>query len=220
MICNVDKLINKYPTLHYTRSPPNCNFDVIEGNFIVNATPVDLSSTMLLDFSIYAEMYFDENIAPIIKETSGKVNSTFPHVNPNGTLCLAVETEILTECTTSQGFDVLMWFDKFVLPFFYSFEDYKANKLYPFGERRHGAVGILEFYQEIFRENDAQKALALLKYIAYGRYRGHLSCPCGSGKRIRKCHSKAIWNAQVTLSKVRMLRDYNLIVHEKENYYE
>lgn len=209
MFYNIDRLIEKYPTLHYTRSPTNCDFDVIEGSFCVNATFSDL--TLLLDFSISAKLYNDENIVPIIKETSGKVDSAFSHVNSDGTLCLAVEAEILMECITSRGLNVLKWFEQFVIPFFYSVEYYKANGTYPFGERSHGVRGILEFYQEAFGEDNFQKVLALLKFISHRRYRGHLPCPCGSGKRIRNCHSKAIWNAQITLSKDRMLIDYKLL---------
>ncbi len=217
MIYNVEKLLNKYPNLHY-RSPPDSKFDVIEGNFVVNA--VNSGVSIELDYLIYAELYHDENTSPIIKETGGKIDSKYPHINPNGALCLAVDAEIMSECTTPLGFDVIVWFETFVIPYFYSYEYFKKNGRFPFGEREHGAAGILEYYQQMFDVDDSQKALALLKYIAHGRYRGHLPCPCGSGKRIRNCHSKAIWNAQVTLSKVRMLRDYNLIMCKKENYHE
>lgn len=65
---------------------------------------------------------------------------------------------------------------------------------YPFGDRPHGADGILEFYTERYGV-DEDGAVGVMECIATGKYRGHLECPCGSGLRGRDCHGPKIIDA-------------------------
>lgn len=45
-------------------------------------------------------------------------------------------------------------------------------------------------YQERFGTKSVNVVLRLLEIITHKNYRGHILCPCNSGKRIRKCHGQ------------------------------
>ncbi len=66
-----------------------------------------------------------------------------------------------------------------------SFERYKR---FPFGERRHGAEGIYDYYAEELRTNDLNVIICFLSYLAHRRVKGHWRCSCGSGQKMRHCH--------------------------------
>lgn len=211
-VYNLDKLLNKYPLLR-CRSSPDGRYNIVEGEFLVNAKSSD--ECFELNYSICANIYSDGINTPLIKETSGKMDAKYPHINYDGTLCLAVNTEILDECVSELGFDCEKWFDNFVIPYFFSYEYFKSHGTCPFGEREHGANGILEYYQQKFCVDTLQKAFGLLAYSATHRYRGHLACPCKSGKRIRNCHRSELWKAQFPHNKMRICIDYETIQKEK-----
>lgn len=69
---------------------------------------------------------------------------------------------------------------------------HKKYKRYPYGDRPHGAKGILQYYMEFFDVSSDKEVLGLLGAIYQGNYRGHLPCPCGSGIKTRKCHGKQL----------------------------
>ena len=62
----------------------------------------------------------------------------------------------------------------------------------PFAERSHGNKGKLEFYSEVLSTTDIIVIIKFLKLLLKKNISGHLLCPCGSGKQIRKCHQKNI----------------------------
>lgn len=214
MIYNLDKLLDKYPLLHCSSSPDG-RYNIVEGEFLVNARSSD--ECFELDYSICANIYSDEINTPLIKETSGKIDVSYSHINHDGTLCLAVDAEILDECVSESGFDCEKWFDDFVISYFFSYEYFKKYGICPFGERKHGANGILEYYQQKYCVDTPQKAFSLLEYTVNHRYRGHLMCPCKSGKRIKKCHCVELWMAQFHPNKMRIITDYNTIQKEERN---
>lgn len=57
-----------------------------------------------------------------------------------------------------------------------------------YGERGHGIVGRLEFYQEQLAVKDGKYIGKALEYILKKDLKGHWDCYCGSGKRLRDCH--------------------------------
>ena len=81
--------------------------------------------------------------------------------------------------------------------YLYSATYYREYGVVPeYGERPHGDAGIIETYKERYQVSDEETLFSLLSYSA-GMicYRGHLPCPCGSGKRMRNCHGQIILSA-------------------------
>lgn len=51
-----------------------------------------------------------------------------------------------------------------------------------------GIMGDLEYIKELFNVKEWGQVFDIMHFIANFSYRGHLLCPCGSGKRLRNCH--------------------------------
>ena len=69
---------------------------------------------------------------------------------------------------------------------------------------------------DFFSTDDVRIALALLKLLADGKYRGHLICPCGSEKILRKCHGPILLGLLKHQPKERFLRDATNILYSLE----
>ena len=79
------------------------------------------------------------------------------------------------------------------MSYFYAASYFKRYGVAPYGERSHGVKGIEEAYMERYRVTDRNVLMHLLLYLTgIQRYRGHLECPCGSGKKFRDCHGGKI----------------------------
>lgn len=76
-----------------------------------------------------------------------------------------------------------------VQPFFYAQAYFDRFRRWPWGERSHGERGTYETYVELLGTRDLRSIRASLSLLAQpGSPSGHLSCVCGSGRRIRDCH--------------------------------
>ena len=130
---------------------------------------------------------------PQVRETENKVDRDYEHINKggdnDGTLCLAVPVEqrrVFLEQPTLLGF-----VNKLVVPFLFGYCHWKKDGRYPFGTTEHGHKGIVQHYMDILGLPNESDALAVVSFL-YGGYSGQLPCPCGSGKRARKCHGKVL----------------------------
>ena len=126
---------------------------------------------------------------PSVYETGGKIVKEYHHLYSDGRLCLATDLEqelFLKDHQMSE------WFEEYVKKFFVSYDFYMKYQVFPFGELSHGNEGVYEFVAELFNVNDVATAKRFSEIICTHNYRGHLECPCGSGKKIRKCHGEEI----------------------------
>lgn len=129
-------------------------------------------------------------ILPRVRETGGKIESTYDHVYQDGTLCLAVpieERRIFWKQPSLLGF-----MNGLVIPYFFGYCHWKKYGQHPFAEQQHGDVGIVQHYLDALHLHDETSALAVVSYLLEHGYRGHHPCPCGSGAKVRKCHGKAL----------------------------
>jgi ubiquitin-protein ligase len=122
---------------------------------------------------------------PIVNETGGQIPLDF-HVNPDNTLCLGVPIDVHDRFTRNP--QLISFVEELVIPYLFAFRHWEDFGSMPFGEYAHGGAGLLKYYQELFVVAGYTIPLALLKIIADDNYRGHLPCPCGSARKLRKCH--------------------------------
>lgn len=127
---------------------------------------------------------------PSVIELQGKVHSDYEHLYENGCFCLA------TPLAARQAFNLrptLLGFVKnLVVPYLYSYRYWEMHGAYPFDDRSHGALGLIEHYLDLFNVEANPEILKGLKRIVKYGYRGHHPCPCGSGNIIRKCHKDVV----------------------------
>ena len=144
--------------------------------------------TVQKEYSLEINVPLGNDDLPIVRETGNAISEDYPHRYKDGGLCIETDTAIRLHFIDS--FNLVEWMDEFVEPYFFSYEYFSRFGEFPFGERPHYIVGILDTYQEIFHATDSKEACRLLVYAAEDIYRGHAPCPCGSGRRLRNCHGK------------------------------
>lgn len=127
---------------------------------------------------------------PIVKEVSNRIDKDYPHRYNDGKLCLASDFEL--KMYISQNANISSFIDMYIIPYLYTYRYYEEYGVYPFGERSHGIVGDLEYIKELFMVNEWKQVFDIIYFISYSSYRGHLLCPCGSGKKIRNCHGDTL----------------------------
>lgn len=159
---------------------------VMSGSLPFEAAPDGLAP---ITDSFEIEMLIPESYPdrlPQVRETGGKINSDYEHVFPDGTLCLGVPIEM--QRIFCQQPSLLGFVNKLVIPYFYGYCHWKVHGEHPFGEQKHGGEGIIQYYIDRLNLSDEATALAFVCFLYEYGYRGHHDCPCGSGRRVRKCH--------------------------------
>ena len=129
---------------------------------------------------------------PTVWETSNNIPSDFEHwYSDNNALCLGATCEILD--FVDQHPTLVAYVDELIASYFYSATYYKKYGTFPYGERSHNVEGIMEAYMDRYHVSDEDILFDLLKYVTgFSNYRGHIPCPCGSGKKFRSCHGKQV----------------------------
>lgn len=153
--------------------------------------------------------YNYKEVLPRVYSKDKKVSMRFNHIYKDGMLCLATDADQL--CFFADGHNLVDWIKAYVIPYFFAVNYFQKYKVYPFGERAHGEAGIISFYEEKFKIKSRQRVLNMLDCIVNHTYRGHLLCPCGSGKRIRTCHKDIIINWKQDKYQYILKNDYILL---------
>jgi len=132
---------------------------------------------------------YPENL-PSVRETGEKIDSKYEHLYKSGKLCLGVpieERRIFLEQPSLLGF-----VNNLLVPYLFGYCYWKQHNTHPFDESEHGSKGIVQHYLEKLELNDEVSVLAVISYLHEHGYRGHHSCPCGSGKKVRNCHAEPL----------------------------
>lgn len=180
----VQELLNSYKELQL-ESVSESRIS-LKGRVLVNRNAIG--------FKVYKRYYIEIIIPleseelPYVIDLGGHIKDNYPHKYSDGKLCLETDTQIRVRFL--DGFSLTEWIKEYVETYYFSYEYYQRYGRYPFGERSHGAMGLIETYSDFFMEKDLMKTVLLMKAIVAGNYRGHASCPCGSGKKYRHCHGE------------------------------
>ena len=190
---------------------------VLMGHILVNR--------MALGYQLYKKYWakiiipLNSDALPYVIDIGNQIDKGYQHRYMNGQLCL--ETDASIRIYFSTGFNLEIWMRDFVETYYFSYEYYQRYGVFPFGERAHGIEGILQTYGECFNELDYAKVFRLMEFIRFGQYRGHLPCPCGSGKKTRSCHGEFIKKFfEDDNLKVIVQNDYRTIREVLDVYYE
>ncbi len=126
--------------------------------------------------------------------------SDMEHIYIDGNVCLATIGEMIHFLNEKPS--LLAFIDKFVNSFIFTLDWFEKYNTYPFGDRKHGYKGLLDYYlNDLSLTKEQYREMVFMVYK--NKYRGHLPCFCGSKKRLRVCH-----------------RDYILPIIQNESYKE
>jgi hypothetical protein len=185
LLAECQKVLDQsYPKLHIVETNP---YIVVRGVF-----PVHLEQQEIDDFLI--EIIFPPTYSdgiPLVKELGDRVPRDLEHhVYSNGYLCLFAIDQRQTYWNPEKG--VAGFFSEALNDFFLSQLYFEKYGTYPFGERAHGLVGIIEYYAEEFETKDLTIIMRGIEYLSLKEVKGHWKCYCGSGLKMRSCHGKKL----------------------------
>lgn len=148
-------------------------------------------------------------ILPLMFEVGGRTQAiiekykmTDPrdlHINITNwnSACLCVRQE--EKRKFPPGSTLVTFIDNLVVPYLYGLSFYDSHKKWPWGERAHGALGVLEFYAEDPEIPTEESMLAVAEsirkeknWVDYSKRIRKPSpdkfCLCGKKKPFKKCH--------------------------------
>jgi len=164
---------------------------ILKGRFLVygNDGPSDTPNGVFDFYQIKAGVTagFPEE-EPVVFEEGDRIPRTAErHVFPkDGNCCLGVWEEWLL---TAPDHRFATFLTGPMHDYFVSQTYYEAQGAWPFGERSHGKLGVLEAYGDLLGLPPDEKTIAVyLRLLSRQTIKGHSLCPCGSGRRLRKCH--------------------------------
>jgi hypothetical protein len=174
-------LRSKYPTLHAFGN--TAGHVEIAGAFVVRGT----SGEELGRYSISIMLLpaFPDKL-PIVRETGGRIPwHEDRHVERDGRACVMIE-EDRWRCFPA-GSSILDFIAVPVANFFLSQSYFEEHGEWPLGEWKHGWSGVLQYYQWLIGTEDNLTVCRFLYIISRLELKTHLECPCGSGKKIKRC---------------------------------
>jgi len=157
---------------------------VMSGHFIVAGAsgPFD---NFQIEAKFSAGFPFAE---PRVFETGGRIPRIVDrHIyEGSGRCCTGVwEEAFLNPAVRS----VAGFMDILVNDYFVSQTYYETNERWPYGDRSHGKLGVVEACCDLLGiEQEPRVCLDMMAYLAGLPWKGHRSCMCGSGTRFRHCH--------------------------------
>ena len=145
------------------------------------------------DLEIIIDKYFPYTV-PIVKELGGRIQSDNygEHIYSDRSLCLEIPTRILIDLDKNPS---LKYFSKeYIQPFLFGFIYYQKYCQFPFGEYKHGELGLLEYYCTVFKVEKSHQVCKLLGLVFYDIFNSQCKCPCGSGQKYWDCHNQQVNN--------------------------
>ncbi len=178
------ELGSEYPALHLSSEG-----DIV---FVRGSYPVTFEGETLDSYSVEIEFPRDyPESLPLVRETGGRIPHVADyHMYRNGVACLFVPDErwwLLPPGSTFRDF-----LNGPVYNYFLSQALVSLGQPWPFGQRKHGAEGICEFYSGLLGTSDQAIITQYVECLSRKEVKGHWPCPCGSGKKIRQCHMQQI----------------------------
>lgn len=155
--------------------------------------PIVLDGRVVDSFAIEVVIHPEgaRHRVPIVRELGGRIPWVADrHVYPDGWACLFVEAEYWFK--HPHGLDLVEFLRGPILSYFVGQMSYEQEKRWPFGERSHGAAGVVEFYAPLVGSREPRVIKQFLEMVVAKKMRSTWRCPCGSGHRLWGCHDDVI----------------------------
>ncbi len=159
----------------------------LEGELLLSSHGIliDKYTIRIIPTTIYPSNF------PHVYEIGGRIIPNIDwHFYSDGHCCLKAPPEEIIICR--KGINLLSFIDSIVVPYFFN-QKHRETFGYFLTERPHGNKGIAHSLSEIVGSSDLN---TLHKVLSFAKERQRVertdTCFCGSGKKFRHCHKKAI----------------------------
>jgi hypothetical protein len=123
---------------------------------------------------------------PSVRETGGQIPPRF-HKLDDGPLCLGSPTRLLLVISESPS--ILAFVEQCVVPYLYGYSYFVKHRTMPFGELSHRQLGISEDLASIFGIERIEDVRGFVRVASMKKRQANKQpCPCGSNRRLGKCH--------------------------------
>lgn len=184
----IETVIARYPGL---RLIPSAAMAVrIEGElrFCANGKTTEVIEDTY-ELRIEVPPTFPERMA-LAWETGGRIRPDY-HRLDNGALCLGSRIGLRLQMGRSAS--ILRFIERSVVPYLYGYSYFEKHGAPSFGELKHGEIGSLQELAGLLGIQDLRLALDYSFLAATKRRRANrLPCPCGSGRRLGRCHNRKV----------------------------
>ena len=127
---------------------------------------------------------------PQTRDRGNRIPRDF-HTNEDGSLCLGAPAR--QKLALGKHGTILDYFDQLVIPYLYGHSYFEKHREMPFGELEHGVAGLLHEYTKLFGISTEKPVPGLIRLTAMKkRVANKHQCPCGSGRRLGKCHNRQV----------------------------
>ena len=187
IVPQVAQLLNEYPDLVVVQS--DAEVVRLTGRILVFRSYNDFPVRKIYTLEIVIPIGSDQ--LPYVIDIDRQIRQDYQHYYyQNGMLCLETDSKIRIRFIN--GFDLVAWMSEFVELYYFSYEYYERYCSFPFGDRSHGPLGVLQAYKDLLIAKDEVETYKLMRFIKNNEYRGHHLCPCGSERSLRNCHGQAM----------------------------
>jgi len=180
----IEELLCKYPGLRLR--PVTASQVKVAGVLVFSA---EAPGKELIEDEYEIEIAIPERFPkwiPTVRETRGRIPPNF-HKLDDGSLCLGSPTRLLLMLSESPS--ILAFVERCIVPYLYGYSYYMKHGTMPFGELSHRQQGIHEDLAAIFGIEQVEAARGFVRLASMKKRRANRRpCPCGSNRRLGKCH--------------------------------
>lgn len=171
-------LATHFPNLHFVEA----------GTTIRGTIAIEHHGKELDRFAVEVQLQRPSELElPIVKEIGGRIPWLADrHVNEDGSACVCLPNDYFARFPGR--FDLLAFLKGPVRDFFVGQALVERGDPWPHGEWAHGDTGASEWFHEFVQAQSQETATAYLTVLALNELKGHVVCPCGSGRHVRDCH--------------------------------
>jgi hypothetical protein len=184
----IAELLTRYPEL---RLVPSGSMDLrVEGRlrYCANGKKTEVIEDSY-DVRIETPETFPEGMA-LSWETGGRIPPDY-HKLTNGALCLGSRVALRLQMGGSPS--LLRFVERCLIPYLYGYWYWVKHGAPPFGELAHGELGSLQDLAGLLGVDDLALAARYGRLAATKRRLANKqSCPCGSGRRLGRCHNRRV----------------------------
>jgi len=184
----VDELLRKYPEL---RLQPAADDDTIIAG-ILEFSAQSRGQKHISDryeISISVPPNFPRSI-PLVRETARRIPADF-HKLVTGHMCLGSPTRL--RLILSETPSLVSFVERCIVPYLYGYSIVESGGVLPFGELSHGTRGLRDDLASMMGIDDDLVLLGFVSLLSMKKRRANkLSCPCGKGMRVGKCHNRRL----------------------------
>lgn len=173
---------------------------VLSGELRIRATgPDDVLIEDSYAIEIRVPRTYPSGSFPQVFETAGRIRHDYHHL-ADGSLCLAAPTRLRLVALRTPRIDDFI--EEMVVPYLYGHSYFERFGRMPFGELAHGQDGLAQDLIAMLAMPSETKAARLILALSMRRrHANKLPCPCGSGRRLGRCHSREVNAARAQLGR-------------------